>query len=78
MIVQAAIGGKIIARSYQSFSKDVYKIHGGGLEIERKNLKKQKRGKASQNNLKSRNTSEAFIGVLKIAKRHNEKIIYNF
>ena len=47
--IQAAIGGKIVAReSIKGFSKDVLtKIHGGGAAYRKKKLlKKQKKGKA--------------------------------
>ena len=42
--VQAAIGGKIVARRYKRFKKDVLtKIHGGGAtDRKRKLLDKQK------------------------------------
>ncbi len=70
--VQAAIGGKIIAReSIKGFSKDVLtKIHGGGAgDRKRKLLKKQKRGKARSKQFgRVEIPQEAFIGVLKISK----------
>ncbi len=52
--IQAAIGGKIIAReTIKGFKKDVLtKIHGGGArDRKRKLLDKQKKGKKDQNNL---------------------------
>ena len=52
--IQAAIGGKIIAReSIKGFKKDVLtKIHGGGArDRKRKLLEKQKKVKLDQNNL---------------------------
>ena len=52
--VQAAIGGKIIAReSIKGFKKDVLtKIHGGGaMDRKRKLLEKQKKVKQDPNNL---------------------------
>ena len=52
--IQAAIGGKIIAReTIKGFKKDVLtKIHGGGArDRKRKLLDKQKKGKIDQNNL---------------------------
>ena len=70
--VQAAIGGKIIAReSIKGFSKDVLtKIHGGGAgDRKRKLLKKQKKGKARSKQFgRVEIPQEAFIGVLKISK----------
>ncbi len=70
--VQAAIGGKIIAReSIKGFKKDVLtKIHGGGAtDRKRKLLEKQKRGKARSKQFgKVEIPQEAFIGVLKINK----------
>ena len=70
--IQAAIGGKIIAReSIKGFSKDVLtKIHGGGAgDRKKKLLKKQKRGKARSKQFgRVEIPQEAFIGVLKINK----------
>jgi len=70
--IQAAIGGKIIAReSIKGFKKDVLtKIHGGGaLDRKRKLLEKQKKGKARAKQFgKVEIPQEAFIGVLKINK----------
>ena len=70
--VQAAIGGKIVARrSIKGFKKDVLtKIHGGGAtDRKRKLLDKQKRGKARSKQFgKVEIPQEAFIGVLKINK----------
>ena len=70
--VQAAIGGKIIAReSIKGFSKDVLtKIHGGGAgDRKKKLLKKQKKGKARSKQFgRVEIPQEAFIGVLKISK----------
>ncbi|MDA1198385.1 MAG: translation elongation factor 4 [Proteobacteria bacterium] len=71
--VQAAIGGKIIAReSIKGFKKDVLtKIHGGGArDRKRKLLDKQKRGKARSKQFgRVEIPQEAFIGVLKISKQ---------
>ena len=68
--IQAAIGGKIIAReSIKGFSKDVLtKIHGGGAgDRKKKLLKKQKKGKARSKQFgRVEIPQEAFIGVLKI------------
>ena len=70
--VQAAIGGKIIAReTIKGFKKDVLtKIHGGGaVDRKRKLLEKQKKGKARAKQFgKVEIPQEAFIGVLKISK----------
>ena len=70
--IQAAIGGKIIAReSIKGFKKDVLtKIHGGGaLDRKRKLLEKQKKGKARAKQFgKGEIPQEAFIGVLRINK----------
>ena len=71
--VQAAIGGKIVAReSIKGFKKDVLtKIHGGGAtDRKRKLLEKQKKGKARSKQFgKVEIPQEAFIGVLKINKK---------
>ena len=68
--IQAAIGGKIIAReTIKGFKKDVLtKIHGGGaVDRKRKLLEKQKKGKARAKQFgKVEIPQEAFIGVLKI------------
>jgi len=70
--VQAAIGGKIIAReTIKGFKKDVLtKIHGGGAaDRKRKLLEKQKKGKARSKQFgQVEIPQEAFIGVLKINK----------
>ena len=70
--IQAAIGGKIIAReTIKGYKKDVLtKIHGGGaLDRKRKLLEKQKKGKARAKQFgKVEIPQEAFIGVLKINK----------
>ena len=70
--VQAAIGGKIIAReTIKGFKKDVLtKIHGGGaVDRKRKLLEKQKKGKVRAKQFgKVEIPQEAFIGVLKISK----------
>ena len=68
--IQAAIGGKIIAReTIKGFKKDVLtKIPGGGaLDRKRKLLEKQKKGKARSKQFgRVEIPQEAFIGVLKI------------
>ncbi len=70
--IQAAIGGKIIAReTIKGFKKDVLtKIHGGGaLDRKRKLLEKQKKGKVKAKQFgRVEIPQEAFIGVLKINK----------
>ena len=70
--IQAAIGGKIIAReTIKGFKKDVLtKIHGGGAtDRKRKLLEKQKKGKARSKQFgRVEIPQEAFIGVLKIKK----------
>ena len=70
--IQAAIGGKIIAReTIKGFKKDVLtKIHGGGArDRKRKLLDKQKKGKTRSKQFgKVEIPQEAFIGVLKINK----------
>ena len=70
--VQAAIGGKIIAReTIKGFSKDVLtKIHGGGArDRKRKLLDKQRKDKSRSKQFgKVEIPQEAFIGVLKINK----------
>ena len=72
--VQAAIGGKIIAReTIKGFKKDVLtKIHGGGaLDRKRKLLDKQKKGKTKSKQFgRVEIPQEAFIGVLKIKNEH--------
>ena len=73
--IQAAIGGKIIAReSIKGFKKDVLtKIHGGGArDRKRKLLDKQKKGKAKAKQFgRVEIPQEAFIGVLKINKENS-------
>ena len=70
--IQAAIGGKIIAReTIKGFKKDVLtKIHGGGArDRKRKLLEKQKKGKSKAKQFgRVEIPQEAFIGVLKINK----------
>ncbi len=70
--IQAAIGGKIIAReTIKGFKKDVLtKIHGGGaLDRKRKLIERQKKGKVRAKQFgKVAIPQEAFIGVLKIEK----------
>ena len=70
--IQAALGGKIVAReTIKGYKKDVLtKIHGGGArDRKRKLLDKQKKGKARMKQFGSVEIpQEAFIGVLKINK----------
>ena len=70
--IQAAIGGKIIAReTIKGYRKDVLtKIHGGGArDRKRKLLDKQRKGKSRAKQFgKVEIPQEAFIGVLKINK----------
>ena len=72
--IQAAIGGKIIAReTIKGFKKDVLtKIHGGGaLDRKRKLLEKQRKGKSRSKQFgRVEIPPEAFIGVLKINKEN--------
>ena len=72
--IQAAIGGKIIAReTIKGYKKDVLtKIHGGGaVDRKRKLLEKQKKVKARAKQFgKVEIPQEAFIGVLKINKEN--------
>ena len=62
--IQAALGGKIIAReTIKGFKKDVLtKIHGGGAaDRKRKLLEKQKKGKA-----RSKQFGRVEINIIKI------------
>ena len=70
--LQAAIGGKIIAReTIKGFKKDVLTKSHGGRENDRKRklVEKQKKGKARSKQFgRVEIPQEAFIGVLKINK----------
>ena len=75
--VQAAIGGKIIAReTIKGFKKDVLtKIHGGGATDRKRNLEKGKGKARSKQFGRVEIPQEAFIGVLKISKENNIMIL---
>ena len=70
--VQAAIGGKVIAReTIKGFKKDVLtKIHGGGAtDRKKKLLEKQKKGKKKMRQIgKVEVPQEAFLSVLRVTK----------
>ena len=79
--VQAAIGGKIIARrSIKGFKKDVLtKIHGGGAMDRKRKLLKKKKGKARSKQFgKVEIPKRHLLVFLKSIRKHEKHTVFDF